>query len=891
MKNTIFTLFFLLTSRCADKLQRLSGRKPLRLAFLAFTACLSVSFSESTQASEVLPHTAGATPADRLQVMDGFQVELLYSANKDQEGSWIAMCVDSKGRLIVGNQYNEGLFRLTPPLLDRSEGTKVEKIPVDLSGTQGLLWAFDSLYAVVSQNAKHESGLYRVTDTNGDDQLDHVTQLKALEGKGDHGWHGVLLSPDGESLIVVAGNHTSAPPLRRSTVPPHWGEDHLLPRMSDARGHARGVLAPGGCLYRISPDGQEWEMFASGFRNTYDAAFHPSGDLFTFDSDMEWDMNTPWYRPTRVCFVASGAEFGWRNGSGKWPAEYLDSLPGVLDIGPGSPTGVEFGTGARFPARYQHALFLGDWSYGKIYAAHLEPEGAAYRGTSEVFISGAPLPTTDIVVNQFDGALYIITGGWNIQSGLYRVTFRGDQSTIAAPPSSEPNKPLRNLRRKLESLHGADAPESVMTIWPNLAHRDRFIRYAARVALEWQDSSVWRQRALHESDSATAIAALAALARVAGRGASPETRSELLRALSRIDWENLNDARRFDFLRTLSLVFVRLGPPDISERKRFRKILEPAFPSSTRGLNSELCQMLVYLQSPLIAFRAVAMLEQAVTQDEQMDYARALRVLRAGWTPELRERYFRWFLRASAYRGGASFKGFVEKIKSDAIGTLTENEREALANLIDAQPLYTSPLAAAGAEFIGRTESHEWTVDGLMEVANNSLSGRDFDRGRRMFAASGCFSCHRLAGDGGAVGPDLTGVGGRFSPRDLLESIVEPSKTISDLYGNVVLTDHDGESLTGRIVYLRDDSVQVCPNLFDPADTVTVDRKQIRSITPASASPMPEGLLSPLKSDEVMDLLAYLLSGGDSEHSLFRVAPHSPLQQRENVSPSSVPPR
>ena len=57
------------------------------------------------------------------------------------------------------------------------------------------------------------------------------------------------------------------------------------------------------------------------------AAFNKAGELFTYDADMEYDFNTPWYRPTRVCHVVSGAEFGWRNGAGKWPSFYPDSLP------------------------------------------------------------------------------------------------------------------------------------------------------------------------------------------------------------------------------------------------------------------------------------------------------------------------------------------------------------------------------------------------------------------------------------------------------------------------------------------------------------------------------------------------------------------------------------
>src|SRR5206468_9850774 len=167
-------------------------------------------------------------------------------------------------------------------------------------------------------------------------------------------------------------------PLSGSRGPLIWGEDHLLPRMPDGNGFMAGVLAPGGCVYRVDPDGKNWELISNGYRNPYDMAFNRHGELFTFDADMEWDMNTPWYRPTRVCLVSSGSEYGWRNGAGKWPPYYPDNLPAVLNVGPGSPTGVASGYGAKFPAKYQEAFFICDWSYGKMYAMHLTPDGAAY---------------------------------------------------------------------------------------------------------------------------------------------------------------------------------------------------------------------------------------------------------------------------------------------------------------------------------------------------------------------------------------------------------------------------------------------------------------------------------------------------------------------------------
>ena len=83
---------------------------------------------------------------------------------------------------------------------------------------------------------------------------------------------------------------------------------------------------------------------------------------------------------------------------------YEDSLPPVVNIGPGSPTGVAFGYGAKFPAKYQDAFFASDWSYGKLYAVHLKPEGSGYGADVEEFVTGTPLPLTDVVVNPVDGA-------------------------------------------------------------------------------------------------------------------------------------------------------------------------------------------------------------------------------------------------------------------------------------------------------------------------------------------------------------------------------------------------------------------------------------------------------------------------------------------------------
>ena len=130
--------------------------------------------------------------------------------------------------------------------------------------------------------------------------------------------------------------------------------------------------------------------------------------------------------------------------------------------------------------------------------------------------------------------------------------------------------------------------------------------------------------------------------------------------------------------------------------------------------------------------------------------------------------------------------------------------------------------------------------------------------------AAKCFACHRFDNEGGSNGPDLTGVAGRFSPRDLLESIIDPSKEISDQYAAVEIRTTDERVVIGRIVNLNDDSVHGEHEHARPRlDRSNVNRKNIESMKPSKVSMMPAGLLDTFKEDEVLDLMAYLLSRGD----------------------------
>src|SRR5262249_53627225 len=131
-------------------------------------------------------------------------------------------------------------------------------------------------------------------------------------------------------------------------------------------------------------------------------------------------------------------------------------------------------------------------------------------------------------------------------------------------------------------------------------------------------------------------------------------------------------------------------------------------------------------------------------------------------------------------------------------------------------------------------------------------------------------TCHRFANEGGGMGPDLTIVSGRFGVRDLLESIIEPSKVISDQYAAIVVTTSDGKQVVGRVVNLFGDGMNINTDMLDPNKLVNVNRNLVESIEPSKISMMPEGLIDTLNREEILDLVGYLYSRGDRNHKMFR---------------------
>jgi putative heme-binding domain-containing protein len=789
----------------------------------------------------------------RFRVVDEqFAVE--RTLTEDQTGSLIAMCFDHRGDVIAAR---EGGPLVVFRDLDRDGRHEAVATFCDqVKNVQGILPVGAQTLAV--GEGPEGGGLYALSDSNSDGRIDNVKALLRFDGStGEHGPHAVRLGPDGYIYVMIGnfarvlGQETGAAASRPQTAatanalrtaPPaaagqatsgkghaiaatspyrdYYEGDLVTPRYEDPRGHAVGVKAPGATIIRTDSQGSFVEIVAGGLRNPYDFAFAADGEIFTYDADMEWDIGAPWYRPTRIIHATAGAEFGWRSGWAKWPDYYVDSLPGALDMGPGSPTGVEIYDHFVFPDKYRGAIFAADWARGRINAVFVKNAGATYAATSEVFVEGTPLNVTDLAVGP-DGALYFCTGGRGTEGGLYRVRYTGavppaksqlgqgitralrqpqfhapwaqaqiaavkrelgaqwgpqleqtaKNSTLdgalsvraidllqlygprpaatllvqlcqdAAPAVraraafllgahseaadeqslsrltallSDPSPQVRRVA--LEAVARRNAPAPVATLVTLLADDDRFVRFAARRALERQPAHSWRDAILaHASTRVFIEGSTALLAAAPDADVAAAITARVTKMLSgevndpRYQKGFINDTDFVDLLRVTQLALLRTrestsSPLPLDGRERNRsplpldgggaggggdpntgiKGLQAAlgqalvreYPTANPTMNREIVRLLAYLQVAEAAPLFAVQLESAdVPPLEKLHIAAYAPRLKQGWTTQHKIALIRYYDAARNFDGGYSLSGYIENFARDFYTSFSIDEK------------------------------------------------------------------------------------------------------------------------------------------------------------------------------------------------------------------------
>ena len=211
---------------------------------------------------------------------------------------------------------------------------------------------------------------------------------------------------------------------------------------------------------------------------------------------------------------------------------------------------------------------------------------------------------------------------------------------------------------------------------------------------------------------------------------------------------------------------------DAAAKQTLAGTLDKAFPTGSSKLNVELLQLLVYLKAPNATAKGMRLLAEAPSQEEQMAYAKSLRHQTEGWTRELRGEFYEWFAKATSYRGGASFEKFIADMKATALKNTPEPEKVALKAIIEKKVERKPYFALKQRDFV-----RDWKMDDFVQTLDQDVaSKRNFTNGRQLFGQAACYSCHRFNQDGGAIGPDLTSAAGKFTPKDLLEQVILPSR-------------------------------------------------------------------------------------------------------------------
>lgn len=810
--------------------------------------------------------------------VDGFEVQKISGGS----GEFLSINIDPQGRFLVSPRKGK-LLRFE--VLNDQKGTlNIDTLDVGVTDCQGLLYAYGHLY-MMGSGPDDKRGIHKLKDIDGKGNYGPPILMKEFPRNGDHSGHTLALGNDG-MIYFLTGNDNKPPNGEDITYSnKNWKTDQIDPVKTI---FSTSQKAPGGYVLRTDSIGSQWQFLSYGLRNPYDMAFSPEGELFTYDSDMEWDFNLPWYRPTRVNHLVSGGDYAWREGTAKRFDHYPDVWPAVVDFGRGSPTATLFGTGAKFPAKYQKALFCGDWSYGKIFALHLKENGASYTGEYENFLSGQPLNITDMVVGQ-DGALYFTTGGNGTDTGLFRVIYTGKESSKKVKSAIEDGTQnvLIALRKELEKWHFSSDGKGFELALKYMGHEDRFVRNAARIIIEKRDPKDWVDNLKNASSFDEEITYLTALIRV---DSTHNYQQLIANRLQTFDLRHLGDAERLAVIRLYELSFVRnIKLNDNSLNSAYAK-LKAAYPAENELVNKELSRVLGFLASrsdenQAFIEKTLTLIESTKNTELFIHYLSVLRRVKNDWSINHRLTWQYWLKYGQDnLNGGSLFGYFLGEINREFETTLSAAEKRTLANLTPMPmdknatgPVPPKPKPAKSI-FASQTTNYNWTqkdLDYSLELVTSPRSGsiRDFNRGKQMFQKGQCYNCHYMYDKGGSFGPDLTTAGNSFAAEGLLTAILEPSKDISSRFQATKFTLKNDDFIVGRIANENDDNY-VLQLGYEPSNTEELYKSEVISTEPSDISEMPQGLINTMNREEVLDLLYFIIELAGRNKGESQVAIH-----------------
>lgn len=175
---------------------------------------------------------------------------------------------------------------------------------------------------------------------------------------------------------------------------------------------------------------------------------------------------------------------------------------------------------------------------------------------------------------------------------------------------------------------------------------------------------------------------------------------------------------------------------------------------------------------------------------------------------------------------------------------------------------------------IGRNT--EWKYGDLVADVQHGVHGRSYEVGKSLFRAANCVGCHKLGGEGKEFGPDLSKLDEKKrAPEYLLKSVLEPSVDIEEKYRSRIFQMSSEAIISGMVIEETKDQIKVMVDPLAKGEPTILDKSEIEAEKKSEVSTMPQGLLNKLTREEILDLIAYLIAGGDKSHEAFAAHDHS----------------
>ena len=720
--------------------------------------------------------------------------------------------------------------------------------------TMQLLWGADGWLYVAQRDR-----ILRVKDSDNDGVGDTEETIAGLDTLADYphnGLSGMTWHTDGGLIFSLGEN---------------FGKDWTL-RGSDGKSLAgRGE----GGVFHCTKAGGDIRRIAKGFWNPFGLWMRSDGVLFAAEND-------PGSRPPcRLLQVVEGGDYGFQYVYGSapvhpfvcWEGQLRGTLGMIHPSGEGPCAVVGLGGGVMIPS----------WSNHCIDYYPLRWQGATLQAQRIELLRGSDMFRPTGMVRKNDREYYFadwVSPSYELHGmgRLWKLTIDPDRADWLVKESQEWTPEAQLAERLRSGLGLSDAERSLEALFGWVQGSDPYLadaaqRELARIARDWSQAQ-WQ--ALPSERRVEAFVAMRKedfqnprWVRMLWSDPDPEIRFEALRWIADGVWKEY-----------LPEVLKMLEDPAL-EYRLFEAAL--ATTNTLKGDPSQgvtdakmLVERITHPNTP--ARIAAYAMRLAPVEHKGLGIADLKHLLDRN-DPDLT----REVVRSLALRKDQESQELLEKIARDAsldepfrldalsglIGTSQPTARALVESLAkgpegslarEAQRVLRQSGLDPEVRYGGSTSRPPRSLDQWLEALGWLDEAPDPQAGRRIFfhvAGAACSQCHRHEGRGNVVGPDLSLIAKQGTPREILQSILEPNREVAPQFYTTHLELTDGSDFTG--ILLRSSSNEVYRNGF--GQEVTFQKSEIQDRKELRSSLMPSGLLDRMSDREVRDLLAFLLHG------------------------------